>query len=300
MPHTKGHILIIEPNDITRKLIVGILNNRGYETWEAVGGDEAQAYLGKFPTLVIIDVDQEDASIMGFLRKMQMSHSRLPLVAMSEQEDTAALKARLGLRAISVLQKPVVPDHLINNVEDHLVRGVEAEVAARATDTRTAPDPETQARREGFMRRAVDLAQEKIDESQGLPFGAVVVRQGKIIGEGWNAVLSGKDPTAHAEITAIRAAAKAVGSHTLEGCELYTSCEPCPMCLAAIYWARIDRVFYGSTREDTAAAGFDDDYIFSEVAQPEHKRTLPSKMLLRDEAQIVLQNWTKKGDKAAY
>jgi guanine deaminase len=300
MPASKGHILIVESNDITRKLIAGILNNRGYETWEAVGGDEAQAFLGKFPTLVIVDVDLEDPGVMGFLHKMQMKHSRLPLVAMSEQEDTEALRARLGLRAMSVLKKPVVPENLISNVEDHLVRGIDAEVAARAADTRsdTGVGAEGKAQREGFMRRALDLAQAKMEATDGQPFGAVVVRAGNIVGEGWHAASAEKDPTAHAEIMAIRAAAKALKSPTLEGCELYSSCEPCSMCLSAAYWAKVDRVFYASTREDADAAGFDDIHIAREIAQDENKRTLPSKMLLHEEGRIVMQKWAKQGGKA--
>jgi tRNA(Arg) A34 adenosine deaminase TadA/CheY-like chemotaxis protein len=299
MPHSKGHILIVEPNDITRKLIVGILNSHGYETWEAEGGDEAQVYLGKFPSLVILDVDDENPGIMGFLRKIQMSHSRLPLVAMSDQEDTEALRTRLALRTMSVLRKPVVPGSLIASINDHLVKGIDAEVAARTVETlaESATDPAVQKQRAAFMARALDIAQEKMDVPRGLPFGAVVVRGGKIIGEGWNASLSDKDPTAHAEIMALRAAAKAVGSPTLEGCEVYASCEPCPMCLAALYWAKVDRVFYASTREDADGAGFDDAYIHGEIVQPEHKRALPSKMFLHDEGRIVLDTWTKKGER---
>lgn len=300
MPAFQGHILIVEPNAITRKLIVGILNSKGFSTYEAAGGDEALGFLAKAPALVVLDVDGEDPGIIGFLRKVQMEHSRLPLVAMSDQEDKDALKARLALKEMSVLQKPVMPDHLLTNIENHLLKGVTAEVAAPAKPAAPETSPAAKEQRAGFMRRAVDLAQEKMDANCGGPFGAVVVRAGKIIGEGWDAVVSDKDPTAHAEIMAIRNAAKTAGDYNLEGCEIYTSCEPCPMCLAAIYWAHIDRLWYANTREDAGGIGFDTDFIYREIAQPEHKRALPSKMLLRDEGQIVFANWMKKGDKTVY
>ncbi|MDD9899411.1 MAG: nucleoside deaminase [Alphaproteobacteria bacterium] len=150
------------------------------------------------------------------------------------------------------------------------------------------------------MRHAIDLSQEKMDANCGGPFGAIIVRNGKIIGEGWNEVTSSNDPTAHAEVQAIRKATAAIGDYKLEGCEIYTSCEPCPMCLAAIYWARIDRIFYANTREDAARIGFDDDFLYREITQPEHKRTLPSDMMLNNEARIVFENWEKKPDKTPY
>lgn len=297
MTAQKKHILIIEPNGITRKLLVGILNNRGFETYEASGGDEALTFLGKSPALVILDIDSEDAGIMGFLHKMKMTRSSLPLVAMSELEDTSDLEKRLSLGALTVLQKPVVPDALILKVEEHLVPQVEDNMSR---EDPAESDPALKERREEFMRRAIDLAQEALDSGNGGPFGAVVVRGDRIVGEGLDSVLGDKDPTAHAAIKAIRAAAAEIGDYSLEGCEIFMNCEPCPMSLAAIYWAHIDRVWYGCTREDADTSGFDFTYIQSEVAAPEHKRAMPSHMLLRAEAQIIFSNWEKKADKMTY
>ncbi|MEZ0259736.1 MAG: nucleoside deaminase [Alphaproteobacteria bacterium] len=157
-----------------------------------------------------------------------------------------------------------------------------------------------EAQRKIFMRRAIDLSQQKMDENAGGPFGAVIVKSGKIIGEGWNCVTSTNDPTAHAEMVAIRAATAHIKDFKLEGCEIYTSCEPCPMCLSAIYWARLDKIFYANMREDAERIGFDDAFLYREVALPENKRSLPVYRLLREEAKIVFDNWMKKMDKTAY
>ena len=135
-----------------------------------------------------------------------------------------------------------------------------------------------------FMREAVRLSREKMRRGAGGPFGAVVVRKNKIVGRGWNRVTSTNDPTAHAEVTAIRAACKKLQTFQLADCELYTSCEPCPMCLAAIYWARFQKVFYANTRRDAARIEFDDDLIYREVARPVGHRKIPMKQLLRPEA----------------
>lgn len=303
----QGHILVIEPNDITRKLIVGILNNKGYETYEAVTGDEAVTFLAKKPQLVILDVPSGDVGNTGLILKLQAEHSRMPLIVMTEVENIDAVRQRINIPKISVLEKPVMPGTLLGQIEGHLLKGVESEIgAAVAAQMEKKPlpsdmmDPALRMQRETFMRRAIDLSQEKMDENCGGPFGAVIVRDGKIIGEGWNQVTSTNDPTAHAEMTAIRAATKTIGDFRLEGCEIYTSCEPCPMCLAAIYWARIDRIFYGNTREDAERIGFDDDFIYRELAQAEHKRAVPSRLFLREEAKIVFENWMKKKDKVSY
>lgn len=157
------------------------------------------------------------------------------------------------------------------------------------------PEPQ-----EKFMRRAIALSRQKMEENHGGPFGAVIVRDGKIIGEGWNQVTSGNDPTAHAEVTAIRAACRALGDFKLEGCEIYTSCEPCPMCLAAIYWARLDKIYYANTRRDAAAIGFDDEFLYREVSLPEAERKLPVHRLLAGEAKDVFDSWMKKPDKTPY
>ncbi len=151
-----------------------------------------------------------------------------------------------------------------------------------------------------FMRRAIALSREKMNANEGGPFGAVIVRDDKIIGEGWNQVTSINDPTAHAEITAIRAACGVENNFSLEGCDIYTSCEPCPMCLGAIYWARIGRLYYANTRKDAAAIGFDDDFLYREVTLPLEKRTKETSRLLSGEAWAVFEEWEKKPDKIRY
>jgi tRNA(Arg) A34 adenosine deaminase TadA len=151
-----------------------------------------------------------------------------------------------------------------------------------------------------FMREAVRLSRVKMQAGQGGPFGAVVVRNGKIVARGWNKVTSSNDPTAHAEVTAIREACKKLKTFQLDDCELYTSCEPCPMCLSAIYWARFKKVYYANTRRDAAKIDFDDDLIYREVAQPISKRIIPMKQLLRSEAIKVFTEWKNKSDKIRY
>lgn len=150
------------------------------------------------------------------------------------------------------------------------------------------------------MRRAIELAQMGMDGNAGGPFGCVVVKDGEIIGEGFNSVTSTNDPTAHAEIVAIRDACRALGKFQLDGCDVYTSCEPCPMCLGAIYWARPKRVFFAGTREDAAAAGFDDKLFYEEMDKPNDQRELRLENLLRDDAVKVFQNWLSKPDKQEY
>ncbi len=305
----KGHILVVEPNDITRKLIVGILNNNGYNTYEAVNGTEATTFLAKPLQLVILNAEEENVENVGFIRKMQMEYSKLPLIAMTEGEEAASVEARLNLSQVSVMAKPVMPDKLLKNIQGHLMQGSERKIETEqqktaerkaASPVPDSNDPKATNDRENHMRKAIDISQEKMDANCGGPFGAVIVKQGRIIAEGWNEVTSSNDPTAHAEMQAIRKATKALGDYSLSGCEIYTSCEPCPMCLAAIYWARIDRIYYANTREDAEKIGFDDDFIYRELAQPEHKRTLPSRMILHAEAQIVFANWMKKTDKTPY
>lgn len=151
-----------------------------------------------------------------------------------------------------------------------------------------------------FMRHAIELARRGMDSNSGGPFGCVVVKDGRVIGEGWNRVTSTNDPTAHAEIVAIRQACTALGSFQLEGCRIYTSCEPCPMCLAAIYWARPAQVFYACTREDAAAIGFDDAFLYEEIAKPNEIRSLPLQPLMRSEALEVFRLWAVKPDKIEY
>jgi guanine deaminase len=151
-----------------------------------------------------------------------------------------------------------------------------------------------------FMRRAIELSRIHMHDGAGGPFGAVVVKDGRIVGEGWNQVTSTNDPTAHAEIVAIRAAARILGSFSLEGCAIYTSCEPCPMCLGAILWGRLARLYYANSREDAAAIGFDDAVFYEEVAAAPVDRSLPSQRLLEGEARSVFRAWTEKPDKIRY
>jgi tRNA(Arg) A34 adenosine deaminase TadA len=151
-----------------------------------------------------------------------------------------------------------------------------------------------------FMRAAIRLSLAKMRGNCGGPFGAVVVRKNKIIGRGWNCVTSAKDPTAHAEISAIRDACKKLKTFRLDDCELYASCEPCPMCLAAIYWARLSKIYYANTCKDAARIGFDDDLIYREVALPISRRKIPMKQLLRNEALKVFEKWKSKPDKISY
>jgi guanine deaminase len=151
-----------------------------------------------------------------------------------------------------------------------------------------------------FMREAIRLSRQKMRANQGGPFGAIIVRDGKIAGRGWNRVTATNDPTAHAEVTAIRDACKKLKRFHLEDCELYTSCEPCPMCLGAVYWARLKTVFYANTRRDAARIQFDDSLIYNEIRLPIPRRKIRMKPLLRDEALEVFEEWKNKRDKVPY
>ncbi|MGA8108981.1 MAG: nucleoside deaminase [Acidobacteriaceae bacterium] len=150
------------------------------------------------------------------------------------------------------------------------------------------------------MRRAIQLASDNVRSGRGGPFGAVVVRDDRILGEAANAVTLANDPTAHAEVEAIRAACRALGSFTLEGAEIYASCEPCPMCLAAIYWARLDRIWFGNSSADAARIAFDDALLFREIALPAADRLIPSAALLRDEAQESFRLWLESPNRTPY
>jgi guanine deaminase len=151
-----------------------------------------------------------------------------------------------------------------------------------------------------YMARAIELARRGVEKNSGGPFGCVVVKGGEIVGEGNNRVTSTNDPTAHAEIVAIRNACNKLGSFQLEGCTIYTSCEPCPMCLGAIYWARPERVFYACDRDDAANIGFDDDFIYEELEKNNGDRKLELTSLMRDEALEVFGQWAAKPDKIEY
>ena len=151
-----------------------------------------------------------------------------------------------------------------------------------------------------YMRRAIALSRTGMEKNEGGPFGAVIVMDGKIVGEGHNLVVSTNDPTAHGEIVAIRNATSSLNSFSLEGAVIYTSCEPCPMCFAAIHWARIGHIYYGNTAEDAAAIGFDDAAIYGEIAKPRGARQTPSSQVLPVEAKIVFEAWAKKQDRVNY
>ncbi|WP_301557272.1 nucleoside deaminase [Porphyromonas gingivalis] len=150
-----------------------------------------------------------------------------------------------------------------------------------------------------MMREAIRLADESVANGGG-PFGAVIVKDGEIIAATSNRVTLDNDPTAHAEVNCIRMACKWLGTFDLSGCTIYTSCEPCPMCLGAIYWARIDRIFYGNNRQDAADIGFDDDFIYQELARPMDNRSTPIIPILQDEALHSFRLWTEKTDKTEY
>ncbi len=154
--------------------------------------------------------------------------------------------------------------------------------------------------KEGFMREAIRLSIENMRSGKGGPFGAVIVKDGKIIARGFNQVTSTNDPTAHAEVVAIREACKELNSFQLEGCEIYTSCEPCPMCLGAIYWARPAKMYYANTKKDAANIGFDDQFIYEEIDLHLSQRQLPSEQLLNDEALVAFQEWEDKINKIDY
>lgn len=153
--------------------------------------------------------------------------------------------------------------------------------------------------KEDFMREAIALSCSSVEHGGG-PFGAVIVRDGKIIARGSNSVTLLNDPTAHAEVSAIRVACSSEKNFKLEGCELYTSCEPCPMCLAAAYWAGISKIYYGNNRTDAAEIGFDDSFIYDQIDVAPEKRTVPSEPMLRDEALRAFRMWSEKEDKVEY
>jgi tRNA(Arg) A34 adenosine deaminase TadA len=151
-----------------------------------------------------------------------------------------------------------------------------------------------------FMRQAIALAVENVTSGRGGPFGAVIVKDGKVVASGANLVTAASDPTAHAEVTAIRNACTVLGSFKLEGCDIYSSCEPCPMCLAAIYWARCRTIYYGCTAADAAKAGFDDAFLYEEMKKPLGERTLPVVNLCREDAGLVFAAWNESPMKVEY
>ena len=157
-----------------------------------------------------------------------------------------------------------------------------------------------QAQHQQYMRRAIELSRTNVATGTGGPFGAVIVKGGVVIGEGANQVTARNDPTAHAEVEAIRAACAHIGNFDLSGAVIYTSCEPCPMCLAAIYWARLERIYFANTKVDAAAINFDDDFIYREFAKAPAARTIPMTQLMRDEAMQAFKEWDSSTGKIPY
>lgn len=153
---------------------------------------------------------------------------------------------------------------------------------------------------EEFLRRAIGLAANNASTGRGGPFGAVIVRNGAVVAEGANQVTAWHDPTAHAEVVAIREACNSAGSHQLRGCVIYASCEPCPMCLAAIYWARLDAVYYAASRHDAAEAGFDDSFLYEQISLEEGQRTLPTQRILANEGCQPFAIWRGNVSKIPY
>lgn len=152
---------------------------------------------------------------------------------------------------------------------------------------------------EKFMQQAIDLSIQNVKQGGG-PFGAVIVRDGEVVATGVNRVTANNDPTAHAEVSAIRAACQRVGNFKLKDCVIYTSCEPCPMCLSAIYWAGISKIFYGNTKEDAEAIDFGDKFIYEEIERPYENRSIPIRMLMREQALQAFRDWKNKTDKVEY
>ena len=150
------------------------------------------------------------------------------------------------------------------------------------------------------MKLAIQLSKSGMETGKGGPFGCVVVKDGKILGQGCNEVLLKNDPTAHAEVVAIREACRTLGDFQLTGCVVYTSCEPCPMCMGAIYWARPERVIYANTKSDAAAVGFDDQFIYQELDLPGERRAIPFSQMMREEAYEVFQSWRDSNNKTLY
>lgn len=158
----------------------------------------------------------------------------------------------------------------------------------------------TENNHEEYMRMAIRLSEENVEKGLGGPFGAVITRAGKLVAKSANTVVPDNDPTAHAEIATIRLACKTLGTYDLSGCVIYTSCEPCPMCLGAIYWAHLDKMYYGNTKKDAAEIGFDDDFIYQEMDLKPEERKLKAESLLRNEAQKAFKLWDNNEQKIKY
>lgn len=151
-----------------------------------------------------------------------------------------------------------------------------------------------------FMQAALDQAAKALEDDVGGPFGAIIVHRDQVVGRGRNQVLANRDPTAHAEVVAIREAARRLGTHELTGSQIYTSCEPCPMCLAAIYWARIDQIYFAADRNVAAGIGFDDQWLYDELPRPLTDRKIPSRVILASEATELMQRWSRREGRQLY
>lgn len=151
-----------------------------------------------------------------------------------------------------------------------------------------------------YMQQAIDMAKQNVKQGKGGPFGAVIVKNGNVVGTGVNRVTTQNDPTSHAEINAIRAAAQNLGTYDLAGCEIYSSCEPCPMCLGAIYWAHIDKLFFGAEKNDAATIDFSDAFIYHEIEKPHANRSITTKQIMRPQALEVFKLWEQSENKVSY
>lgn len=291
----KGPVLIVLGNEITRRLLSGLLRSLEILVEEASGESDAFRSFAHQPAALLLDGDEDEKQLASLIMSWRSAHAAVPVMLMRQSPQSPLPDVLAKLEDIHLLSKPVEPKDV-----EALLAGAKPPPPAPLIDMPTLLVVDGKDPRINYMQRAIDLSQQMMVENRGGPFGAVIVRHGEIIAEGWNEVTSLNDPTAHAEVQAIRKATAALGDFSLSGCEIYTSCEPCPMCLSAIYWARLDRVYFANTREDAALIGFDDDFIYQEIPLAIHERRMPMTQLLHSEAQTVFNLWRHKKDKVAY
>lgn len=291
----KGPVLIVLANDVTRRLLSGLLRSLEILVEEATGESDAFRSFVHQPAALLLDGDEDEKHIASLIMSWRSAHSHVPVMLMRQHPQQPLPATLASIADVHVLSKPVEPKDV-----KALLAGAKPPPPAPLIDMPTLLVVDGKDPRAAFMQRAIDLSQQMMVENRGGPFGAVIVRNGEVVAEGWNEVTSLNDPTAHAEVQAIRKAASILGDFSLSGCEIYTSCEPCPMCLSAIYWARLDRVYYANTREDAALIGFDDDFIYQEIPLAITERRMPMTQLLHSEAQTVFNLWRNKKDKIAY
>lgn len=289
-------ILVVEDNEVTRKMVVGILKNSGYETLEAADGFSALRQLDAQPAVILLDLQMEPLGGFGFMKKVNLDDNfKTPVVLITADDGSDILMEAARHRIRHVLAKPIEPEKLLS-----MVAGILAKSGRAAAVQANPALPNAGVQPQEFMQRAIDLSRDRMQSGYGGPFGAVVVRGGQIVGEGWNAVTSANDPTAHAEVMAIRNACRALGTYNLQGCEIFTSCEPCPMCLSAIYWARLDKIWFANTHEDAAKIDFDDSFIYEQIALAPESRAIPRERLMPEAAREVFAQWETKTDKTPY